>query len=132
MAVSGYIALMLAIVASRIINERGYRILSAEEKLRLMDGFSSARAYSLIPLVILICVFAFLLTQTALDKSIVTGGYFTVLVVYVVLRSVWSHRKMKSLLMPATYRRYFTISQLLALLGTAWFFFTILSDQRTA
>lgn len=38
------------------------------------------------------------------------------------------HRKMKSLLMPAMYRRYLTVAQLPALPGTAWFFFTILSE----
>ena len=54
MEISGFIALLLAVLASRIINERGYRHLSSEEKVTLMDGFSKTRAYSMIPIIILI------------------------------------------------------------------------------
>jgi hypothetical protein len=69
MEISGYIALFAAIIVSRIINERGYRVLSDEEKVRLMDGFSKTRAYSLIPLLILIGVYYVLMTKTERNYS---------------------------------------------------------------
>jgi len=75
MEFSGYIALFAAVIVSRIINERDYRILSNEEKVRLMDGFSKARAYSLIPLLLLIGAYYLLMTKTALDK-----GYFRLVI----------------------------------------------------
>ena len=75
MEFSGYIALFAGVIVSRIINERGYRILSNEEKVRLMDGFSKARAYSLIPLLLLIGAYYLLMTKTALDK-----GYFRLVI----------------------------------------------------
>lgn len=53
MEMSGFVALLAAIVASRFINESGYRKLEPEQKLRLMDGFSRTRAYSMIPLLTL-------------------------------------------------------------------------------
>ncbi len=53
MQMSGIIALLVSLVASRIINEQGYRTLTSEQKIRLMDGFSNARAYSMIPVLVL-------------------------------------------------------------------------------
>jgi hypothetical protein len=126
MAISGFVALLVAIVAARIINERGYRTLSAEEKLRLMDGFSAQRAYSLIPMVLLVAAYFLLSTKTSLDPTMLAIGYFGLLVVYVVIRAILNHRKMKTLGMPDKYRRYFVVSQLLSMLGLAWFAFSML------
>ena len=126
MAISGIVALLVSMVLSRIINERGYRTLSADQKVRLMDGFSAQRAYSLIPMVVLVGAYFLLSTKTSLDPTMLAGGYFVLLVVYVVVRGVLNHRKMKSLEMPDIYRRYFMISQALSVLGFAWFAFTIL------
>lgn len=57
MEMSGWIALLGAVVVSRMVNERGLRQLNPDEKLRLMDGFAATRAYGLIPLVGLIALF---------------------------------------------------------------------------
>ncbi|MBI1763398.1 MAG: hypothetical protein HYR56_18390 [Acidobacteria bacterium] len=127
---SGYIALLVAIIVSRIINERGYRRLSADEKVRLMDGFSAARAYSLIPLVILILAFYLMMTQTSFDPKVVSVGYFTLLIGYVIVRAVLNQRRMKTLQLPLVYQKYFTLSQVLSMLGVAWFFFTMLYGRR--
>jgi hypothetical protein len=88
MEFSGYIALIAAIVISRIINERGYRLLSNEEKIRLMDGFSKSRAYSLIPLLVLIVGYCLFITKTDLNKGLVSLGYFGLLIAFVIVRSV--------------------------------------------
>jgi hypothetical protein len=125
MAISGYVALLAGIIVSRIINERGYRTLSADEKVRLMDGFSGQRAYSLIPLVILIAVYYFL-SRSAINQTVLAGCYFGLLAIYVVTLTILNHRKMKALAMPNTYRTYFAISQAASMLGIAWFFFTLL------
>ncbi|MFM8398400.1 MAG: hypothetical protein ACKOAH_11285 [Pirellula sp.] len=66
---SGFVALLAAIVASRFINESGYRKLEPDQKLRLMDGFSRTRAYSMIPLLALVGAFWFFMTSTDIDRA---------------------------------------------------------------
>ena len=52
MQLSGFVVLLIAVVVGRLLNERAYRTLDSEEKLRLMDGFSKTRAYSMLLLLI--------------------------------------------------------------------------------
>ena len=125
MEMSGFVALLGAIVASRIISERGYRKLDADQKLRLMDGFSTSRAYSMIPLLLLIAAFWFLTSQTDLDKQYLTIGYFGLLAVYVIVCVILNQRKLTQLDLPTGYHRMFTMAQVVSFLGIAWFFFTI-------
>ena len=128
MQMSGFVALLGAIVASRLISERGYRKLDAEQKVRLMDGFSTARAYSMIPLLLLIVGFWFLSSQTSIDKQYLTIGYFGLLIVYVIARVILNQRKIAQLVLPADYNRTFTMAQVVSFLGIAWFFFTMFYD----
>jgi hypothetical protein len=130
MEMSGYAALLAAIIVSRIMSERGYRMLSADEKIRLMDGFSRARAHSLIPLAILIGTFYFLITSTTLNRGILAVGYFASLIGYIIVRAVLNQRKLTTLQMPISYRKYFMAAQAISMLGAAWFFFTIFYAHR--
>jgi hypothetical protein len=123
MQATGIIALFAAILVSRIVNERAYQKLAPDEKLRLMDGFSRTRAYSLVPLLIMIAVFWLLMTQTTLEKQVISVGYFGVLAAYVIVRSVLNRQKLIQLKLPAEYRRAFAIAQIVSLVGLAWFFF---------
>jgi len=54
MQMSGFVVLLAAIVVSRIVNERGYSKLDSDAKLRLIDGFSKTRSYSMLPLLMLV------------------------------------------------------------------------------
>ena len=129
MQVSGFVVLLVAVVVGRLLNERAYRTLGSEEKLRLMDGFSKTRAYSMIPLLVLIGGYWYLATQTSLNKLTLSVVYFVLLIVYVVVRSVWNQVKLAQLEMPADYQRKFTITQVVSLLGIAWFFFAMFSGM---
>ncbi len=125
MQASGFIALFVAILGSRFVNERAYQKLTSDEKLRLMDGFSNVRAYSMVPLLVLMGLFWLLMTQTQLTRLVITMGYFGALVLYIAVRSILNRRKLIALAMPEAYRRSFTIAQIISLVGLAWFFFTI-------
>ena len=129
MQASGFIALLLGILGSRIVNERAYQKLDSNEKLRLMDGFSNVRAYSIVPLLVLMAVFWLLMTQTQLSRFVVTMGYFGALVLYIAIRTILNRRKLIELAMPASYRQSFMIAQVISLVGLAWFFFTIFFGQ---
>jgi hypothetical protein len=131
MEISGYISLFAAMIVSRIINERGYRVLSDEEKVRLMDGFSKSRAYSFIPLLVLIGGYWLLTTKTDLDRKMLSTAYFGLLIAFVVVKNFWDQRKLTALNLPAAYRRYFTIAQVVSLIGVTWFFYTIFDAKSS-
>lgn len=128
MQMSAFVVLLATMIVSRIISERGYRKLDSDEKLRLMDGFSKTRSFSMIPLLLLIAAYWFLITQTDIDNQYVTIAYFGLLVLYVVIRSILNQRKLTQLELPTDYRRTFTIAQIVSFLGVAWFFFVIFQD----
>lgn len=125
MQASGFIALIVAIVVSRFISERAYRELDSNQKLRLMDGFSSTRMYSMVPLLVLVGGFWFLTTKTELDKPLITAAYFGLLIIYVVICTVLNQRKLIVLDMPVPYQRMFMTAQAVSLVGFAWFFYTV-------
>lgn len=126
MEVSGYVVLLGSVVVARILNERGYRQLDDAEKLRLMDGFSATRAYSLIPLLLLIGAFWGLSSLPGIDHTLLAIGYFVGLLTYIVVLAVFNHRRMLSLEMPDNYRKTFGLSRIISFTGVAWFFFTLL------
>ena len=120
---SSVFVLLAAVILSRVIRERGYRKLEPDAKIRLMDGFSSFRAYSMVPIVILIGGYWFLVTKANMNHRALTVGYFGLLFAYVAIYSIWVQAKLATLEMPADYRRMFLTSQILSFLGIAWFFF---------
>lgn len=125
MQISGFLVLLATLIVSRIVNERAYRQLSKDEKVRLMDGFSTTRAYAFIPLFILIAAFWLLVTYTNINLQYLTVGYFSLLICYVLIRTGMNQQKMRQLGLPKSYQRMFTISQMISLVGIAWFFYTI-------
>lgn len=126
MELSGFVALLAAIVVSRFINESGYRKLEPDQKLRLMDGFSRTRAYSMIPLLALAGAFWFLMKRTEIDRNLVSVAYFGLLFAYIVARIFLNQRKLAQLEMPDHYKKTFTIAQVVSFCGIAWMFFTML------
>ena len=125
MEMSGFVVFFVCVIASRIINERGYRKLDSDAKLRLMDGFSKTRAFSMIPLLLLIGVYYYMMTQTDVSKPLLNTAYFGLLILFVVVQSIINQKKLTQLDMPAGYRRSFTISQIVSFVGVAWFIFAI-------
>ena len=69
------------------------------------------------------------MTQTPLDRLTLNVVYFVLLIIYVVARSVWNQMKLVQLEMPSNYQRKFTITQVVSLLGVAWFFFAMFSGM---
>ena len=125
MEMSGFVAILAAVVISRYINETGYRKLEPDQKLRLMDGFSRTRAYSMIPLLALVGAFWFLMTRTKIDRILISAAYFGLLITYIVARIILNQRKLTELDMPDHYKKTFTIAQVVSFCGVAWLFFTM-------
>jgi hypothetical protein len=129
---SGIIAVLASMIMSSFINERAFRVLSAEQKVRLMDGFSNYRKLAMIPLTILIAAFYLLATQTTIDRQSLFVAYFASLTIYVICSNITIHRKMKSLQMPSEYVYYFSIGQIVSVAGTGWFFYVVLETQTSS
>lgn len=123
MQMSGYIALFASLVLSRIINERAVQKLTPDEKVRLMDGFSRSRAYSLVPILIAMIAFWYLMTHTEIHRGLLAIGYFCGLFIFVLVHAILNQRKLERLSMPAEYRKLFTLSQIISVGGMAWFFY---------
>ena len=83
----------------------------------------------MIPLLVFVGAYWLLITQTSLNRALLTAGYFVVLIIYVVVRSIMSQIKLTQLDLPADYRRMFAISQIISLLGIAWFVFTFVNSM---
>lgn len=96
-----------------------------------MDGFSKSRAYSLIPLLGLIGGYGLLATKTDISQKMLSTAYFSLLIAFVVVKSLLNQRKMTALNLPAAYRRCFTIAQVVSLIGVAWFFYTIFDAKSS-
>ena len=125
MQMSGYVVVLLAFFVSRILRERGFSTLDTDQKLRLMDGFSKMRALSMIPLLVLIAVYWYSMTQTNVNKTFLTTTYFVSLIFYVLTLSTLNQKKLTLLDMPTNYRIYFTVAQIVSFIGLAWFIFTL-------
>ena len=91
------------ILASRIMGERALRELTPDQKLRLLDGFASIRAYSYVPL-LLIVVVAFGLPRMVPDGRwwfalLALAGYL----VFLVAEHIVVARKLDFLELPESY-----------------------------
>jgi hypothetical protein len=57
--ITGFAVLVIGLFSSRYITERAHRLLSPEEKLKLLDSFSSLRMFAPLPFAFLaLCFFA--------------------------------------------------------------------------
>lgn len=125
MQASGWIALLFAIAASRVLSERAIRRLTPEQKLKLIDGFSATRTYSTLFTVILTISFFLLQAQPQINQRYLAIGFGASIAIIVVVRMTLTQRKLKLLDMPWDYRRMFFLAQIIAFAGLAWFFYKI-------
>lgn len=129
MEISGYIVLLCAVVLSRYLTETSFRALDDQDKLRLMNGFSRSRAFGLVPILIIIGLYFYLIRNSEFDRDLITVAYFATLALYVLVRLVMNQRKLTALAMPPAYRRGFLFAQLISFIGVAWCFFAISSSR---
>jgi hypothetical protein len=93
------------LIVSRIMGERALRQLTPEQKVRLLDGFASIRAYALLPIVLIMLV-VFGLPEVFPDgPSWVSWLGLVAFLVYAVVMHFMVARKLYSLDMPKSYTR---------------------------
>ena len=111
--------LFAAVIAGRMVHERGMRSLTPEEMARYSTAFSSYRKYSLLPLLVVVLVLF------ALPGVFPTWALFSALAAYVVVLSLLSFRKMSAIALPGSYVRTYAASQLLQIGGLIAYFMIV-------
>src|SRR5262245_15693218 len=112
----GLIALLFGVFAGRLINERGMRALTAEQKARFLDAFSAQRKYSLLPLI------AIIVLSLALPGRIPFWVLMSLFLGYVCAIYFISIRKMHSIALPSSYIRSYTSGQGVQIGGLLFYF----------
>jgi hypothetical protein len=115
----GMVVFFACAIISRMLGEQAYRRLTNDEKLRLVDGFSRERMFSMIPIVVMLGAFFLLQTQSNWDQRWVGIGFFGLLIVYSLVKGIMQRSRLVQLEMPAAYRRRFFFAQGIAYFGMA-------------
>src|SRR5438874_2437971 len=106
----GIIALVIAIIISRIIMEKALKHLSSDEKARLVDAFSRYRIYNYAAVLVLMVLYLASTKYFLRFNFIITPLFFISFLVVTSILSLLSYRKLKALNIPAGYIRSYLIS----------------------
>jgi hypothetical protein len=110
----------------RVLSERALGRLSAEEKVRLMDGFSSYRAVTWVPAVVLaVAVHALLLRWPAYAEEILLLEVGAVLGILMAAHAL-TLRRLRRMALPDIYVKRLIAARLLTLTGTVLLFASIM------
>ena len=93
------------VIVSRIMGERALRQLTPDQKVRLLDGFASIRAYAFIPIVLIMVVFFGLPELFPNGPSWLSWLGLGVFLVYAVVMHFMVARKLGTLDFPESYTR---------------------------
>lgn len=113
----GVVGFLLCIVGSRILSERALKALEPEKKVALVDAFSGARAYYLVPIALALVLFLVLTGLLPDHRGLLLGGFQILVVVGVLLGYAWGFFTLRRLDLPETYMRHYWISRGMSLLG---------------
>jgi hypothetical protein len=93
----GLVILLVTAVISRIVSERAYKLLSQDEKARLMDAYSGMRAYCLLPLAAIIGAYVLASSRWPNYEGLLTSLYLAALVAYIAISQVFVYRTLGGL-----------------------------------
>ena len=96
-------SLLVAIIVSRIVAERALKLLSSSQKAELIDSFSSLRAFSLIPLVVIFAIYYWALEYSKFSYKVITYIYFSALAIFIVGNFGGTQSKLQKLDLPNNY-----------------------------
>lgn len=104
------IIFILSIVAARIINERGLKLLSTEEKGLLVQALLALSKYQLIFLALIIGLY-FLVTKLFPENmSYIMAAYFSLLIILMFVHGVAISKKLQQYAIPKSYTRTYILS----------------------
>lgn len=125
------IAIMIAsFIVSRIISEKGLKLLTNEEKGLLVSDFTQIRKSNVIILSAIVVIYLIVMYSGAaiyLEKSHIdpTVVYFILLFLYMILTSVIAYKKVKNLGLPEGYVTRIRTANMIKLIGFVCLFGSI-------
>lgn len=113
----GIISFLIAVIVSRILNEKAMKKLSQEDKARLIDSFSGMRAYGFIPVVLIIIIYFLIVEFTAIDGAVLHIGYIVLLLLFIIGMQSFIYNKLTKLNFPKEYIKVFNVSRIIYFVG---------------
>lgn len=117
-----FLVLMVVVFISRIINEKATKRLDQEKKAALIDLFSKRRIYTWGILLGIIVVYFFCLSIEIVDPFIALTIYLVSLIIFIIVNSYLSYRKLKNNDYPDFYIKSYILSTSLQFIGLLIFF----------
>lgn len=115
----GVFLLCLCIVISRVLSEKGLKILSDDQKVALLDAFSNMRKYGFIPLVFLFVIFIMADRTYHRLNSIAYFFFIGLLITYFIIIQIITSRKLGKLNLPKSYLKIYLTSRIIYYFGFA-------------
>jgi|SRR5215472_15560414 len=124
----GFVGFMGAYLIARIISERGNKMLSPEEKGRLVEAFAGLRVYGIaVPFAALLVFF-----RVAPESSnLVLFGVLGVFLIMILVRTIFTVRTLKRMDVPAAYVTNFLCALIVQYFGLAFLFIPVIVRLRT-
>jgi len=116
---------VVALLVSRILNEQAMKELPEKKKIELIDGFSSMRTYSMIPIIIIIAGFYYVVTNTSIKHDHLMYAYFLALILYIAISQTYIYIKLLKLDFPSSYVKKYILSKVIIFAGVVLLFYDI-------
>jgi hypothetical protein len=116
---------LVTMIVGRILNEKAMKLLSVEEKLNLIDAFSSMRAYSLIPIVFIIGGYWLLVKYSEIGDQILSIAYFGSLIMYLAVIHIYSYKVLFKFNYPERFIQAYTVFRVVSFVGIGILFYSI-------
>ena len=104
------IIFLLSIFGSKIINDRGLKLLNNEQKSLLVKAFAELYKYQLIFLAVIIGAYFLLAKLFPESGTIIMTGYLGLLFLFMFLHGYFIAKKLSQYGIPKNYSRYYVMS----------------------
>lgn len=104
------IVFLLSIFGSKVINDRGLKLLNNDQKGLLVKAFGELYKYQLVFLAIIIGLYFLLAKLFPQSGTIIMSGYLGLLLLFMFLHGFLIAKKLASYGIPKSYSRYYVMS----------------------
>lgn len=122
------VVLCVCIVISRIISEKGLKILSPEQKANLLDEFSNQRKYSLIPIIFFFIAYMVVFPYFPEHSVVCYLAFVLCILLYLGVIHLVTSKKLNKLSIPKSCLKLYATSRIVYYLGLVIFLGSIVID----
>jgi len=112
---------MASILLSRLISEKALKLLSDEQKIKLIEAFSHTRKYNMLPLIILFTAYILAMKLFPLYQLSIISATLTLFIFFFVVRGKFVLKKLNDLNFPDQYIKKIKLAKWISYLGLILF-----------